>query len=131
MDNPTKTEDPNSDASRHDRLRATLRARYRLAGEYVGAPAVATILGLGRTTVHDQVKSNRFPIPHRVVGRKPIFSLDDLVAWMLGREWPRESIQEPPAASARRVDRPGTSFKHPDARDAFLRMCERRGLPVP
>ena len=91
--------------SEHGRLREHLCNRYGLAGEYVGAPTIALILGLGRTTVHDQIKSNRFVIPHRLADRKPLFLLDDLVAWMLGREWPNacgeETAPERPPSKAR------------------------------
>lgn len=121
--------DPSPAQSEHAQLRERLRARYAITGEYVGAPSVALILGLGRTTVHDQVKSNRFVIPHRLADRKPLFLLDDLVAWMLGREWPRGSSEGAlPARNPRRVGEPVAVFKHADAHEAFLRMCERRGI---
>ena len=124
------SENKSSDPSEHAQLREKLCARYAIAGEYVGAPAVALILGLGRTTVHDQVKSNRFAILHRLADRKPLFLIDDLVAWMLGREWPRGSGVSPSAArSTARVDDLAPIFEHAEAHDAFLRMCERRGIP--
>lgn len=117
------------DPSEHGRLRAQLCNRYGLTGEYVGAPTIALILGLGRTTVHDQIRSNRFVIPHRLADRKPLFLIDDLVAWMLGRERPHGCDDEaPPERPARKFSKSAVVFKHADAHEAFLLMCERRGI---
>lgn len=125
----TSTDDPQPEQTEHARLREKLRDRYRIGGEYVGAPTVAVILGVGRTTVHDQVKQRRFVIPHRLAARKPLFLLDDLVAWMLGREWPRDPQPAAPAAARRRrQEEPTAVFKHADAHAAFMLMCEKRGL---
>lgn len=112
----------------HDRLRATLRARYGLSGEYVGAPTVALILGLGRTTVHDQIREGRFVIPHRLVARKPLFLLDDLVAWMLGVPSPVAPSALGPESSPPAAVQGLPVFRHAAAEAAFLRACERRGI---
>lgn len=121
------------DIAVHEELRAKLRARYGLRGEYVSAPTVALILGLGRTTVHDQVKAHRFVIPHRLVNRKPIFLLDELVAWMAGRAWPEQpekpELARPSVRSG--AEAPAYVFTHASAEEAFLRMCEKRGIPPP
>ena len=134
---PEKTDDNlAANLSEHARVRERLKARYNLAGEYIGAPTVALILGLGRTTVHDQVKAKRFIIRHRLADRKPLFLIDDLVAWMVGSEVPSD---QPPAAqpgrrpdasiaSAPVFDKQVPAFKHDDAREAFLRVCEQRGI---
>lgn len=115
--------------SAHAELRAKLRARYAVSGEYVGAATLARILGLGRTTVHDQVKTNRFVIPHRFANRKPLFLLDDVVAWMLGREWPRaESIDVSPSHAGPNQGQASATFKHADVEEAFLKVCEKRGI---
>lgn len=72
-----------------------------MTGEFVGAPTVPLILGLGRTTV--QVRGNRFVIPHRFANRKPLFLLDDLGAWMPGEAVAlkagasQETPKEPPS----------------------------------
>ena len=125
-----------ADVSEHARVRERLRSRYNLAGEYIGAPTVAIILGLGRTTVHDQVKAKRFIIRHRLADRKPLFLIDDLVAWMVGSDCP---LEVPPAADPHRgqhasntqgpsFDKQIPDFKHDAAREAFIGMCEERGI---
>ncbi len=121
--------DSKIDPSEHGCLRAQLCNRYGLTGEYAGAPTIALILGLGRTTVHDQIRSNRFVIPHRLADRKPLFLIDDLVAWMLGRDWPHGCNDETPhERPARKSSKSAVVFKHADAHDAFVQMCERRGI---
>ena len=131
MESPD-VEPPNPSTAAHELLRAKLRARYGLKGEYVGSSTVALILGLGRTTVHDQIKADRFVIRHRVVNRKPLFLLDDLVAWMTGVAEPSESAaksthehQAPEATAGWPV------FRHPAVEKAFSRVCESRGIAAP
>ena len=129
---PADREQFNPSTSAQALLRAKLRARYGLNGEYVGSSTVALILGLGRTTVHDQIKANRFVIRHRVVNRKPLFLLDDLVAWMIGL--PEPGVSAPAAVLEHQAPEvaPGWPvFRHPEAEKAFNKVCESRGIAGP
>lgn len=113
--------------SEHDILRARLAARYRIEGEYVGASDTARIMGLGRSTVHEQASQGRFPVPHRLVNRKPLFRLDDIVAWMLGCSWPARGPDAPVPPPVRALpDRP--TFVHKSAESAHEEACARLGL---
>lgn len=119
---------PDRSSARED-ARQKLKARYEIRGEYVGASTVALILGLGRTTVHDQVKERRFVIPHRLINRKPMFLLDDLAEWMVGGEPARRVLDEllpSPPDPRGRASTP--TFRYPDAEAAYLRLCSARGI---
>lgn len=103
-------------------VRRRLEARYRIDGEYIGAPLVARILGLGRSTVHDQVQAGRFVIPHRLVNRKPLFAVADLADWMAGAPaGPNDAAPEPQAPAA-------PIAMSPAVHDAFHRLCAERGV---
>ncbi len=117
--------------SEHDKVRALLRARYRVHGEYVSAPTVARILGLGRTTVHEQSKAGRFVIPHRLANRKPLFLLDDLVDWMVGAKKDNAAAASPAAAPAPVKAGARPVFRYPKAEAAYLLECEKRGIRAP
>lgn len=120
---------PSDRAWAREEAREKLKARYKIHGEYLGASTVALILGLGRTTVHDQVKSNRFVIPHRLINRKPMFLLDDLISWMVDGRRPefvadaQQGVQTVVSIAA-----PRERFRHPAAEAAFRRVCRERGI---
>ncbi|MGE4240691.1 helix-turn-helix transcriptional regulator [Ramlibacter sp.] len=112
----------------HDETRRRLAARYGISGEYVGAAIVARILGIGLTTVYEQAKGGRFVIPHRLANRKPLFLLDDLVAWMVGE---RASARRfPPAPPPKLSQEHAQVFKHADAEAAFQEVMRQRGVAV-
>lgn len=116
----------------HEELRRRLALRYGILGEYVGAATVARILGLGLTTVYEQSRAGRFVIPHRLSNRKPLFLLDDLVSWMTGTQPIRDAtVGASSTPAATRVSPCAHVFKHPEAEEAFLRVCRARGIKPP
>jgi hypothetical protein len=120
--------------SAHESLRARLASRYGVRGEYVGAAAVARILGVGLTTVYEQAKQGRFVIPHRLANRKPLFLLDDLVAWMLGAAYAGGANSGAPLQTpvrSQKTEAPSHVFEHPEAEEAFLQVLRARGLAAP
>lgn len=124
------------ESNAHEELRRKLASRYGARGEYVGAATVARILGMGLTTIYEQSKDGRFVIPHRLANRKPLFLLDDLVAWMLGGSGAPASnaaTMALPEADAGQTAPPTARhvFRHAEAEEAFLRTCAERGIKLP
>lgn len=115
----------------HEETRRRLAARYGISGEYVGAAAVARILGIGLTTVYEQANEGRFVIPHRLANRKPLFLLDDLVTWMVGERSQKRRVPGSSPAAVTPTPEPAHVFEHADAEAAFQEVMRARGIRLP
>jgi predicted DNA-binding transcriptional regulator AlpA len=107
-------------------LRERLANRYRVQSEYIGAPMLAAILGIGRTTIHDQIQEKRFAIPHRLLNRKTLFLFDDVVAWILGQ--PRTSVAGDQSSLSRAAARQFAEDTDPLVDEAVRETCAALGI---
>lgn len=64
--------------------RIALSRRFEIRGEFIRASQMARILGACSKSVLKQSRADRFPIPHRLLGRSLVFKLDDFVEWYCG-----------------------------------------------
>ena len=60
-----------------------LMSRFGFDAVLVSTPRLAKALGMSKSTIYASVKEGRFFIPHRMVGRAPMFTIDDVVSWYL------------------------------------------------
>lgn len=58
-----------------------LMSRFGIDAALVSAPQLARALGMSKSTIYASLKEGRFFIPHRMVGRSPVFTVDDVVTW--------------------------------------------------
>lgn len=67
-----------------------LMSRFGIDAALVSAPQLARALGMSKSTIYASVKEGRFFIPHRMVGRSPVFTVDDVVTWYRSGSFAKE-----------------------------------------
>ncbi len=60
-----------------------LMSRFGIDSVLVSVPQLARALGMSRSTIYSRLDADDFFIPHRNVGRSPVFTVDDVVTWYL------------------------------------------------
>lgn len=63
--------------------RESVAARLGIKGDFVRVPQLARALGICSNSIHAQIRSGVFPLPHRRIGRVIVVSLDDYVEWLI------------------------------------------------
>lgn len=86
---------------RIEKAKAMLMAEYGIESAFVRVPALAKVLGLAESTIYALMRSDRFFLPHRLLGTVPAVRLEDLVAWYC-----EESEGEPKAEAAIKKESP-------------------------
>lgn len=84
-----------------------LMSRFGIDAALVSAPQLAKALGLSKSTVYASLKEGRFFIPHRMVGRSPVFTIDAVVTWYRSGGAEPQALPmrlEPRAASRRELE---------------------------
>lgn len=78
-----------------------LISRFGIDAALVSAPQLARALGMSKSTIYASLKEGRFFIPHRMVGRSPVFTIDDVATWYLSGKVQPSRTATNDAASAR------------------------------
>lgn len=78
-----------------------LMSRFGIDAALVSAPQLARALGMSKSTIYASLKEGRFFIPHRMVGRSPMFTIDDVATWYLSGDVQPSRIVAADGASAR------------------------------
>ena len=78
-----------------------LMERFGIDAAMVSVPKLARALGMSRSTIYAALKAEAFFIPHRMIGRAPMFTIDDLVSWYRGGDVEAARAQIPAALEER------------------------------
>lgn len=68
-------------ASRAEKLRGRLIARYQLDSEYIGVTQLGLILGMSPSSIYAHIRAGTFFLPYRLFNATPKIFIDDLVEW--------------------------------------------------
>lgn len=68
-------------ASRTEKLRGRLIARYQLDSEYIGVTQLGLILGMSPSSIYAHIRAGTFFLPYRLFNATPKIFIDDLVEW--------------------------------------------------
>lgn len=100
--------------------RASVAARLGVHGDFMRVPALARALGISQNTVHAQMRSGAFPIPHRRVGNVIVIKLDDYIAWLAGRPIDSRKTHDPGELDPKALN--ACSGRESDPKEVAARM---------
>lgn len=93
-----------------ERRRASTRkmlvADFHIEAAFVGVPKLSRVIGIAVSTIHSYIRQGTFFMPHRLVNRTVLVSLEDLVDWCCAQPAevaapaPLEDVEEEATRSA-------------------------------
>jgi len=93
---PVNASPSSTSAPEREAIRADLVLKYGVTSFFVRVKVIAEVMGLSATSIHALIRQERFPLPHRRVGKVVLVHFESLVDWCCSKTTPSPPGPPPP-----------------------------------